>query len=156
VDGAAVGQLTAAETAEGRAAGQGVGLIRAESNHEDLWLDCLSERDVAERVGVEQKTINNWVSKKRTDSEFTQPSTSRQHFDVWNFHSANNHADTPGAEREGSATSRPRASGRLSGSIAGPICRAALQGRQKSCSGECRAALSRQRQAETREARDRR
>jgi predicted nucleic acid-binding Zn ribbon protein len=36
-----------------------------------------------------------------------------------------------------------------------PICRAALQGRQTSCSGKCRAALSRQRQAETREARDR-
>jgi hypothetical protein len=51
----------------------------------DLWLDCLSERQIAERIGVVQKTINNWVSNYRTDPRFTQPPESRQHFDVWQF-----------------------------------------------------------------------
>jgi len=51
----------------------------------DLWLDCLSEREIEEQVSVTQKTINNWLSKKRTDSLFTQPPASWQHFDVWNF-----------------------------------------------------------------------
>lgn len=51
----------------------------------DLWLDCLSERDIAERVGITHPTVSDWVEEKRKSAEFFQPPDSRQHFDVWNF-----------------------------------------------------------------------
>jgi hypothetical protein len=51
----------------------------------DLWLDCLSEREIAERIGVTQPTVGEWVKEKRNSAEIFQPPYSRQHFDVWSF-----------------------------------------------------------------------
>lgn len=51
----------------------------------DLWLDCLSERQIAEQMSVTQPTIGEWVKEKRGSAEFFQPPPSRQHFDVWQF-----------------------------------------------------------------------
>lgn len=54
----------------------------------DMWLDCCSEQAIAEAVGVSQKTISNWISNSRNLPEFTKPPESRQHFDVWQFPTA--------------------------------------------------------------------
>ena len=54
----------------------------------DLWLDCLSERQIAETVGVTQPTVGEWVKEKVKSDEFFQPPESRQHFDVWQFATA--------------------------------------------------------------------
>lgn len=61
----------------------------------DLWLDCLSENAIAERVGVPQRTINDWLSEKRNDPLFAKPPESRQHFDVWSFGQASSTDGTP-------------------------------------------------------------
>ena len=53
----------------------------------DLWLDCLSERDVADRVGVTQPAINEWVKEFRNTAESYQPDPI-QTFDVWSFQKA--------------------------------------------------------------------
>jgi hypothetical protein len=56
----------------------------------DLWLNCYSERDVAEVIGVTQPTINGWLDdKKSAHAENLSPPESRQHFTHWNFHMAN-------------------------------------------------------------------
>jgi DNA modification methylase len=54
----------------------------------DMWLDCNSEREIGEAVGVVHETVGNWLAKKRNDPEFSQPPSSRQHFDVWSFQKA--------------------------------------------------------------------
>jgi hypothetical protein len=51
----------------------------------DAWLDGLSERAVAERIGVPRDTVHGWLVEKRKDPLFNQPPDSRQHFDVWTF-----------------------------------------------------------------------
>lgn len=48
----------------------------------DLWLDCLSEREIEEKTGIPQRTVNGWLSEKRIDPDFAQPPASRQHFDA--------------------------------------------------------------------------
>ncbi|HXE88776.1 MAG TPA: class I SAM-dependent methyltransferase, partial [Hyphomicrobiaceae bacterium] len=51
----------------------------------DLWLDCWSERAIAECVGVPQSTIGDWLTEIGKNPDFGQPPASRQHFDVWQF-----------------------------------------------------------------------
>jgi len=51
----------------------------------DLWLDCLTEREIADAVGVTQPTVNDWLIEKRKSAVFYQAPESRQHFDVWQF-----------------------------------------------------------------------
>lgn len=51
----------------------------------DMWLDCVSQVDIAERLGVPRKTINDWVANREQSSEVASPPESRQHFDVWQF-----------------------------------------------------------------------
>jgi hypothetical protein len=51
----------------------------------DLWLDCHTQQEIANEIGVGRDTINKWVSDFRTNSEFLQSPESRQHFDIWNF-----------------------------------------------------------------------
>lgn len=51
----------------------------------DAWLDCRSERSIAEEIGVTHPTVGEWVEGKRTSAEFFQAPESRQHFDVWQF-----------------------------------------------------------------------
>ena len=63
-----------------------------------MWLNCLSERQIAESVGVAQSTVGDWVEEKRQVTEFFQPPGCEhsdpknpkhwgavQHFDVWQF-----------------------------------------------------------------------
>ena len=71
----------------------------------DLWLDCLSDREIAEHVGVSHPTIGEWVEEKRGSAEIFQPPGqttkdpqkpgywgSIQHFDVWQFPQADKDA----------------------------------------------------------------
>jgi hypothetical protein len=51
----------------------------------DMWLNCSTQQKIADEIGVEQKTISNWISKFTTNGKFTNPPESRQHFDIWNF-----------------------------------------------------------------------
>jgi DNA modification methylase len=50
----------------------------------DLWLDCCSERDIADRIGAAPNTIGTWIAQKSNGLENCAPA-SRQHFDVWSF-----------------------------------------------------------------------
>ena len=54
----------------------------------DLHLDCLSQVEIAEQVSVDQKTVSNWLGEIRNSGKFLEPPASRQHFDVWQFQSA--------------------------------------------------------------------
>lgn len=51
----------------------------------DLWLDCWTQQAIADDVGVDQKTIGNWLGNPERIPEFLEPPESRQHFDVWHF-----------------------------------------------------------------------
>lgn len=50
----------------------------------DLWLDCLTQPDIAKTVGVDKATVSRWVADSNA-LDFATPPESRQHFDVWNF-----------------------------------------------------------------------
>ncbi len=54
----------------------------------DLWLDCKTQQEIAVEMGVDQKTISNWVGETAKLRDFLEPPTSRQHFDIWSFQSA--------------------------------------------------------------------
>jgi hypothetical protein len=58
----------------------------------DMWLDCRSQEQIAEAVGVAQPTISGWLSETADLREFIDPPASRQHFDVWSFQSADKDA----------------------------------------------------------------
>jgi transposase len=49
-------------------------------NESSLWLDCLSEREIGEKMDVTQPTINAWLIEKKKDPLFYQTPESRQHF----------------------------------------------------------------------------
>jgi hypothetical protein len=51
----------------------------------DLWLDCMSERQIESSIGIARKTVNGWLGEKRQVADFAQAPESRQHFDVWQF-----------------------------------------------------------------------
>lgn len=51
----------------------------------DLWLDCWSQRDIAEHIGVSVGTVNEWCSETANSRNLNEPPESRQHFDVWQF-----------------------------------------------------------------------
>jgi hypothetical protein len=50
----------------------------------DLWLECRSQQAIAESVGVDQKTISNWLGETADSRDFLAPPASRQHFDTSN------------------------------------------------------------------------
>jgi hypothetical protein len=64
-----------------------------------MWLDCHSQRTIAERIGAEfpaftdvtQQTVGNWINKNAADAGNLLPA-SRQHFDVWQFATADKDA----------------------------------------------------------------
>lgn len=60
----------------------------------DLWLDCWAQEAIADEVGVNQATVSRWIMQNRTNSELHNAPESRQHFDVWNFHKADDDAGT--------------------------------------------------------------
>lgn len=51
----------------------------------DLHLDCWSQVQIADEIGVDQKTVSNWLGKMNEGAEFLEPPAARQHFDVWQF-----------------------------------------------------------------------
>jgi hypothetical protein len=51
----------------------------------DMWLNCHTQEDIAEFIGVPQRTLSDWISGYRKLAETTKPPTSLQTFDVWNF-----------------------------------------------------------------------
>jgi len=74
-----------------------------------MWLDCYSERQIAEDIGVHHDTINQWLSDFRTSAGFRQPPGQTttdpgkpgywgnvQHVDVWSFSQADKDAAWPG------------------------------------------------------------
>jgi hypothetical protein len=54
----------------------------------DLWLDCLTQDEIAEQVGVPRPTIASWIVENRKSADFNNAPESRQHFDVWQFATA--------------------------------------------------------------------
>jgi hypothetical protein len=65
-----------------------------------IWLDCLSQRDIADIigrefpafVGLDHKTIGNWAGEKAAIAANSPPPDSRQHFDIWQFQAADDDA----------------------------------------------------------------
>ena len=53
-----------------------------------MWLDCNSVREIEESLGMPKSTVDDVVSEKRKAADFGQPPESRQHFDVWQFATA--------------------------------------------------------------------
>lgn len=54
----------------------------------DRWLNCETQREIAAAVGVDHKTVAAWLGDFRQLAETPQPPESRQHFDVWQFATA--------------------------------------------------------------------
>ncbi len=61
---------------------------RQEEQAWDWWLDCISQVDIAERLGTSQQNISNWIQNRERSSEICSPPDSRQHFDIWQFQTA--------------------------------------------------------------------
>jgi len=59
--------------------------LRPRSSSAGLWLDCETQRDIAEKIGVALGTVNEWIVQKSADADFRTPPASRQHFDIWTF-----------------------------------------------------------------------
>jgi hypothetical protein len=59
--------------------------LQQENTAKDMWLDCYTQEQIAEKVGVGRKTIDDWIGGFRKLADFANPPESRQHFDVWNF-----------------------------------------------------------------------
>lgn len=51
----------------------------------DLWLNCLTQEQIAEEMTLPQRTVSDWLSEKRKNADFAKHPESRQHFDIWQF-----------------------------------------------------------------------
>jgi hypothetical protein len=58
----------------------------------DLHLDCHAQREIADAVGVDQATVSRWLDAYSANADFASPPESRQHFDVWQFQTADQDA----------------------------------------------------------------
>ena len=58
----------------------------------DMWLDCATQTEIADAIGVEQQTVSNWIQEIRKRGNFVEPPASRQHFDIWQFATADKDA----------------------------------------------------------------
>jgi DNA methylase len=54
----------------------------------DMWLDCYSHQDIANEIGIDRSTVDNWIGEKRKTFQ-NSPPESRQHFDIWQFSKSN-------------------------------------------------------------------
>lgn len=52
-----------------------------------MWLDCHSARSIGEALDVEHKTVTTWCGESAQNCG-NSPPESRQHFDVWQFATA--------------------------------------------------------------------
>lgn len=51
-----------------------------------MWLECCSQTEIADAVGVDQATINRWLADAKAQiCADASPPPSRQHFDIWQF-----------------------------------------------------------------------
>ena len=64
-----------------------------------MWLDCISQVDIAKKLDVTQQTVSNWIQKREQGSEICSPPESRQHFDVWQFKKGREHGRVGGRPR---------------------------------------------------------
>ena len=48
----------------------------------------ISQREIAESISVDQKTVSNWLGEMAALPKFLEPPSSRQHFDIWQFQAA--------------------------------------------------------------------
>src|SRR5260221_104979 len=55
----------------------------------DLWLNCLTQEQIAEETTLPRQTITDWLADKRKHADFGKAPESRQHFDIWQFAKAN-------------------------------------------------------------------
>jgi hypothetical protein len=67
----------------------------------DLWLDCLDAPEIAIEIGLldadadaderdnKARNVREWIGEFRKSAEFSDAPESRQHFDVWQFATAN-------------------------------------------------------------------
>ena len=46
----------------------------------------MTQQAIADELGVSKQNVSNWCQNREQDSSFTNAPESRQHFDVWNFH----------------------------------------------------------------------
>lgn len=53
----------------------------------DLWLDCWTQQAVAAAVGMSQPEVSRLIQ-ERSSAQTNTPPASRQHFDIWNFATA--------------------------------------------------------------------
>lgn len=60
----------------------------------DRWLNCESERQIGDALGVDHTTIGKWVVDFGKRAEIHQAPDSRQHFDIWSFAQADDSAGT--------------------------------------------------------------
>ena len=51
-----------------------------------MWLDCNEQKAIAKDISVDEATISRWLQERK--SAEMQPPESRQHFDVWQFATA--------------------------------------------------------------------
>ena len=58
----------------------------------DMWLDCNTQETIAAAVGVDRTTVGNWMGISAELREFAEPPESRQHFDIWQFATADKDA----------------------------------------------------------------
>lgn len=54
----------------------------------DRWLNCETQQAIAKALGVPQPTISGWLSDFQSVGDSIDAPDSRQHFDVWNFGTA--------------------------------------------------------------------
>jgi hypothetical protein len=54
----------------------------------DMHLDCFTQRDIADTIGVTRQVVSHWLDKKSAFADFLSPPESRQHFDLWQFPTA--------------------------------------------------------------------
>ncbi len=54
----------------------------------DMWLDCHSHQEIANEIGIDRSTVDEWIGGKRKTFQ-NPPPESRQHFDIWQFAKAN-------------------------------------------------------------------
>jgi hypothetical protein len=62
----------------------------------DLWLDCMTQDEIAKRLDTKRPTVQTWIDGKRQLSESITPGATDekpwgniQHFDVWQFPTTN-------------------------------------------------------------------
>jgi hypothetical protein len=74
-------------------------------------------QQIADELGVDQKTISTWLGETAGLPEFLEPPESRQHFDIWQFQSSNGNTSyfgaMPGTGPDRSGTSDPGTSIRI-------------------------------------------